>query len=195
MSQAFESALFNLLKKIDGTIPDTVEDRVKVFIAGGAAVHFYTGYRISGDLDASFSRRLALSDDTQVAYKNEAGENVLLYLDMQYSTSFALIHEDHKDDSRPDSLTTSRLRHLDVRYLSPVDLAVSKIARLEQHDREDIIELARRGMIDAQSVQKRANEALSNFVGYVDRLKTSIDIACNDIESVQSATPAQRPGP
>ena len=33
---------------------------IKMYVAGGAALHFYTGERVSRDVDAVFSRRIAL---------------------------------------------------------------------------------------------------------------------------------------
>jgi len=71
--------------------------------------------------------------------------------------------------------------------LSPVDLAVTKLSRFADQDREDIELLAKRGLIDSASVRKRAEEALGGYVGDVGSVRTSIDIACRLIESVRSS--------
>jgi hypothetical protein len=55
------------------------------------------------------------------------------------------------------------LRELFV--LSPVDLAVSKIARLADNDREDIQALVRLGLTTAQAIEQRATSALAGYVG------------------------------
>ena len=73
-------------------------------------------------------------------------------------------------------------RKLDVHLLSPLDLAVSKLSRFEEHDREDIAALAREGLIDARSLRRRAQDALPSYVGNIDRVKSSIDIACRLVE-------------
>ena len=71
---------------------------------------------------------------------------------------------------------------LDVRLLAPVDLAVSKIARLSDQDREDIAALARAGLVKAAALRQRAEEALGGYVGDVARVRNSIDIACRIAE-------------
>lgn len=44
--------------------------------------------------------------------------------------------------------------------LSPVDLAVSKIARFADNDKEDIAALVRLGLTTADEVEQRATSAL-----------------------------------
>ena len=61
----------------------------------------------------------------------------------------------------------------------PLDLAVSKISRFAEQDRADITALARRGLIGEASLRRRALEALTYYVGNLDSVKTSIDLACD----------------
>ncbi|MCY3878093.1 MAG: hypothetical protein OXF74_02800 [Rhodobacteraceae bacterium] len=49
--------------------------------------------------------------------------------------------------------------------IDPVDLAVSKVARFGERDREDIRELAKSGLVGPHVFVARAEEALSNYVG------------------------------
>lgn len=163
---------------------------VAMYVAGGAALHFYTGERISQDVDAVFSRRVALPDDLDVAYRDADGRARVLYFDRQYNDTFGLLHEAAHDDAVPLALEGVEAHVLDVRLLSPVDLAVSKIARLSDQDRADIAALARAGLVKADSLRRRAEEALGAYVGDVARVRTSIDIACR---IVAEATPAPRP--
>jgi len=71
---------------------------------------------------------------------------------------------------------------LDVRVLSPVDLAVSKLGRFASHDRDDIAALARHKLIDSAKLRRRAEEALAGYVGDVARLRGSIEIACRIVD-------------
>jgi len=64
---------------------------LRMFVAGGAALHFYTGERISGDIDAALSRRVIAGDDLEVSYVDAAGTPRLLYFDTQYNETFALV--------------------------------------------------------------------------------------------------------
>jgi len=165
---------------------------IRMFVAGGAALHFYTGERVSQDIDAVFSRRIALPENLEVAYRDADGAARLLYFDRQYNDSFALLHEDAHDDSLSLNLEGIDPAVVEVRLLSPLDLAVSKIARLSDQDRDDILALARREMISATALRKRAEEALAGYIGDLDRLRTSIDIAVNIVQDAQRKASAKR---
>lgn len=145
-----------------------------MFVAGGAALHFYTGERVSEDIDAVFSRRIVLPDKLEVAYRDADGAARLLYFDHQYSDTLALMHEDAHKDSVPLSLTGIDARKLDVRLLAPLDLAVSKLSRFSDQDRDDIMTLARRKLIRAPALRVRAEQALDGYVGGIDRIQGNI---------------------
>jgi len=145
-----------------------------MYVAGGAALHFHTGDRVSVDVDAVFSRRIALPDGLEVAYRDEDGSARLLYFDRQYNDTLGLMHEDAQDDSIPLELEGIDSRVLDVRILTPVDLAVSKLGRFSGQDRADIAALARRGLLSATNLEKRALEALEIYVGDTQRLRGNI---------------------
>lgn len=156
---------------------------IRMFVAGGAALHFYTGARVSVDVDAVFSRRIALPEKLEVAYRDADGAPRLLYFDRQYNDTLGLMHEDAQHDSRPLTLPGIDARVLDVRLLAPIDLAVSKLSRYTDQDRDDIVALARRGLIDAAALRRRADEALTAYVGDVDRLKQTIDLTVRLVEA------------
>ncbi len=155
---------------------------VRMYVAGGAALHFHTGERVSRDIDAAFSRRIALPENLEVAYRDADGAARLLYLDRQYSDTLGLMHEDAYDDSVPVSLPGVNAQVLDVRVLSPLDLAVSKLGRFASQDRDDIASLARRKLIGSGSLRRRASEALVAYVGDTARVQASIDIAVRIVE-------------
>lgn len=120
---------------------------VSMYVAGGAALHFYTGERVSRDIDASFSHRLALPENLETAFRDADGSARLLYFDRQDNDTLALMHEDALDDSKPLKLNGVDPKVLDVRLLSPLDLAVTKIGRFSEQDRDDIAALARHGLL------------------------------------------------
>ena len=154
---------------------------IKMYVAGGAALHFYTGERVSRDIDAAFSHRIALPENLEVAYRDADGAARLLYLDRQYSDTLGLMHEDAYEIAEiltfPDSQGV-----IEVRLLSPADLAITKLGRFSSQDRDDIAALARRKLIDSKSLRKRAEEALGGYVGDVARVQTSIELACRIVE-------------
>lgn len=148
---------------------------IQMYVAGGAALHFHTGERVSVDVDAVFSRRIALPDRLDVAYRDEDGAARLLYFDRQYNDTLGLMHEDAHTDSLPLTLPGIDSRVLDVRILTPLDLAVSKLGRFSEQDRADIAALARRGLIDPPGLESRATEALGGYVGDTKRVRRNID--------------------
>jgi hypothetical protein len=150
---------------------------VRMYVAGGAAIHFYTGERVSVDVDAVFSRRVALPEGLDVAYRDEDGAARLLYFDRQYNDTLGLLHEDAHDASIPLHLDGIDPAVLDVRLLSPVDLAVTKVGRWSAQDRQDVEALARLRLVDADEFEVRATEALGLYVGDTSRMKGNIGAA------------------
>jgi hypothetical protein len=161
---------------------------IKMYVAGGAATYFYTGARVSRDVDATFSRRIALPNDLEVTYRDSDGAPRLLYFDRQYNDTFALIHEDAYSDSVPLALKLMDASVLDVRLLSALDLAVSKISRLSSQDRDDITALGSRGLIKSEALRRRSEEALKNYVGNLDTLRGGIDFACRIVRGIEQRT-------
>jgi len=72
------------------------------------------------------------------------------------------MHEDYLDDAIPLDLGVEQIR---LHVLSPLDLAVSKIARFADNDKEDIAELVRLGLTTADEIEQRAISALAGYVG------------------------------
>jgi Nucleotidyltransferase of unknown function (DUF6036) len=156
---------------------------VRMYVAGGAALQLHIGTRVSEDIDATFSRRLVLSNDLSVSYRDVDGHARVLYLDRNYNDSLGLLHEDAYSDSVPISIPGVDRKWVDVRLLSPLDLAVSKLSRFSDQDRQDIEALARERLISAKALRRRAEEALVGYIGNIDVLRNTIDIACRLIDA------------
>jgi len=132
-----------------------------------------------------------LPKDLSVSYRDADGSPRLLYFDTQYNDTLALMHPDAARDAVRITLEGVDASRLEVRLLSPVDLAVSKLARFSSQDRDDIVELAKLGLLSAEALRHRANEALPDYVGNLAPVRTSIDLASRAIED---AAPRRRPG-
>lgn len=190
----YVAAFRELAKRIAASL-ENVSPRalpIRMYVAGGAALHFHTGERVSVDVDAVFSRRVALPDHLEVSYRDEAGVARLLYFDHQYNDTLGLMHEDAHDDSVPLALEGIDPAVLDVRVLTPLDLAVSKLGRFSAQDRADIAALARRGLITAASLAQRANEALEAYVGDTQRLRGNIASAVQMVSEAGTAAASGR---
>jgi hypothetical protein len=154
-----------------------------MYVAGGAALYLLTGERVTEDIDATFSKRVLFDEEIEVSYRDPDGRARLMYLDRNYNDTLGLLHEKAYEDSKPVDVPGIDKNLLEVRVLSPVDLAVTKLARFTDQDREDIQLLATKGLIDSVSVRTRAEEALGSYVGNAASVRTSIDIACRLIDA------------
>jgi hypothetical protein len=172
-----ESSLAELPKR---TLP------IRMYVAGGAALHLYTGERVSRDIDAAFSHRIALPENLEVAYRDADGAARLLYFDRQYNDTLGLLHEDAQEDSVPLVLDGIDPGVLEVRLLSALDLAVSKIGRFSSQDREDIATLARHKLLSSVKLRQRSEDALGGYVGDTIRLQGSIDLATRIVADIEA---------
>lgn len=165
---------------------------IRMHVGGGAALHMYTGARVSRDIDASFSHRIALPENLEVSYRDADGVARLLYFDRQYNEMLGLLHEDAHDDSLALTLEGIDSGILEVRLLSPLDLAVSKLGRFSEQDREDVETLARQRLVASQALRARAEEALLGYVGDISRVQGSIDLAVRIVADQEARSGAKR---
>ena len=68
----YVAAFVELASRIAAALKDVAPNAlpIQMYVAGGAALHFHTGERVSVDVDAVFSRRVALPDRLVVAYRD-----------------------------------------------------------------------------------------------------------------------------
>lgn len=168
-----ESPLAQAMRKLFLKLEErlALTEQVRVYLAGGMAVHLYTAIRATTDVDAEFGKRLILPNDLTVEVVLDEGARRVLYLDTNYNPAFSLLHEDYQQDATPVDFG---LRWLDLRVLTPTDLAVSKLMRFEQNDRVDIRSLASAGLISAGGVEQRATEAMAGYFGDQSGLKHNL---------------------
>jgi Nucleotidyltransferase of unknown function (DUF6036) len=179
---AFSALVGKIAQSLKGTPASALP--IRMYVAGGAALQLHIGARVSEDIDATFSRRLMLSDDLSVAYRDVDGQARVLYLDRNYNDSLGLLHENAYRDSVPVTIPGVNNKWIEVRVLSPLDLAVSKLSRFSDQDRQDVEALAREHLISAKALRRRAEAALSGYIGNIDAVKkNTIDIACRLAEA------------
>jgi len=182
---AYVEAFSTLIQRLLRSANAGSKEPITMYLAGGAAMHFYTGARMTDDVDAVFDRKLLVPADLAVIYRDAEGKARSVYFDVNYNETYALLHEDaHQDAVR---LPLKRIQGVRIFVLQPVDLAVSKLARFSEIDREDILQLARNRLVTAQALRARAEAALPSYVGDPIPVRTSIDSACRDIEAHERA--------
>ena len=154
-----------------------------LYLAGGMAVHLYTGQRVTTDIAAEFGARVAIPNDLTVEVVAEDGSEQVLYFDTNYNPMFGLMHEDYREDAVELRIDLQRIR---LFVLSPLDLAVSKLARFADNDREDIEALVDAGHVSAVRLESRAKEASKGFVGGVSMIRFDIDDAVATARAVEA---------
>jgi hypothetical protein len=181
---AYVEAFKSLVQRLVRSAKATSKEPLTMYLAGGAALHFYTGARMTDDVDAVFDRKLLIPPDLAVIYRDAEGKARSVYFDINYNEIYALLHDNaHQDAAR---LALEGLDGARIFVLQPVDLAVSKLARFSEIDRKDMVRLAADGLIIGNELRKRAEEALPGYVGNPDPVRISIDLACRDIEGLRT---------
>ena len=183
---ALKRAVGEIVQRIGKNLPE-LQQPISMYLAGGVAINFYTGYRSTRDIDASFSRLILLpkKEELAIAYVTQAGEKRSIYLDTNYNNSFAIIHPDHEDDSLVVEGEEFKNKNICLKILNPVDLAVSKIARFVGKDKEDIEQLALNKLINAPEVEQRTIEALDYYIGNTTMISLNLQEAIEIINQTQ----------
>lgn len=174
-------ATTQLVERIGGTLPERMkDDPLRIILTGGVAASLYRDLRTSRDVDAIFSHRVLLPQDIVVSYIDMEGTPQVLSWDSQYHPSIGLLHPNAENDAIfVASLADDKIK---LMVLTPTDLAVTKIGRFYENDRNDIIGLTKEGLLNAEAVKKRAEEALSYYVGDTRFLKYNIKDAVKYIQ-------------
>lgn len=179
---AYVEAFGTLVRRLVRSAKVTPKKPITLYLAGGAAMHFYTGARMTDDVDAVFDRKLLVPSDLAVIYRDAQGKARSVHFDVTYNETFALLHEDAHEDAI--QLALGGVEGARILVLQPVDLAISKLSRFSEIDRRDILQLAENKLITANDLRRRAEAALPGYVGNPAPVRASIDIACRDIETL-----------
>ena len=178
---ALAEGLRELFKQLEERL--SLRSPVNVYLAGGMAVHLYTSDRVTTDVDAEFGARVFIPNDLIVDVTLEDGTREAVHFDTNYNSTFALMHEDYTDDAIPLDMG---IEHIRLYVLSPLDLAVSKIARFADNDKDDIAALVRLGLTSADEIEQRATSALAGYIGGQAMLKLNLRDAVALARGVES---------
>ncbi len=85
-----------------------------------------------------------------------------------------VLPDDYLNKSRP---IATRLKNIDLRALDPVDIIITKIARLDERDEQDIESCITNFQITRKQIEQRAKDM--NYAGsdeiFMDNLKTVLE--------------------
>ena len=140
-----------------------LDEPVHAWLAGGFAVHFHTQHRMSQDVDIKWSHRIPIPPDMRIfeIAGSGGGASDVVVMDGNFADVFGSFPPDWEKRSQE----AHRFDNIVLHVIDPVDLAVSKVARFSERDRNDIRALAELGLINPDVFARRADEALSCYVG------------------------------
>lgn len=185
---AFSKGLRQLFADLERRL--SLRQPLTAYLAGGMAVHLYTGLRVTNDVDVEFTARILIPNDLMVEVSDDAGDPQLIHFDTNYNPMFALLHEDYQQDAVEVPFGLENIR---LRVLSPVDLAVSKIARFAPNDQEDIQALVRRGLTSADAIEARGREALTGYIGNLGMVEFNLRDAVALAREQEALAPRRGP--
>lgn len=155
---------------------------VQAYIAGGVAVNYHTGHRMSRDVDIKWSHRIPIPPDMsffEVADPDDPFDVHVIGFDGSFNDTLGSFPPDWEQRC----IEVARAGDIILSIMDPTDLAVSKVSRFEDRDKEDIRELASAGLVDLEAFKERAEEALSYFVGNTTFIEHNLKDAIELIET------------
>ena len=177
---SFKGAIFKMMDIISTKIPDNVQEPVKAYLTGGSAVHFYSGSRVSDDVDLILLHTVNIPEDLTVVWLDEDDNINQVAYDYTYNSTLGLMHEDFEDRAK---LLKSIDNKFEIYLLSPIDLIITKISRYALNDEDDIKKIIDQCSIDKDELYILAKDTinvsvavdkefamtkLSWIIGYID---------------------------
>jgi len=159
---SFKNAVYKMMDIIGDRIPDNIQEPVKAYITGGSAVHFYSGSRVSDDVDLILSHSVNIPDDLTVIWLDDNQTINEISYDQNYNSTLGLIHEDYEDRARLLKLIDGKF---EIYLLSPVDLIITKISRYASNDEDDIKKIIDECTLDKDELNMLAKDTIKVSVG------------------------------
>ncbi len=164
MQDNYAAAVLEIFKRISAHNSEHYPVKAAaIYLAGGAAVHFYVNARVSDDIDAIMEPyRPAIPADLEVVWKNEEGELKALSFDYLYNPMFGLLDEGYQERAYHWKDIDD---NVNLYVLHPIDLVITKLVRYSDSDIADIEALIRLESFDIDTFERLALKALSESAG------------------------------
>ena len=160
----FTNAIYEIIRKVDEHNKAlNLAEKVVLYLAGGAAVHFYTNMRVSDDVDVIMEPfRPAIPEYLEAIWTDENDEKKTLVFDYNYNPTLGLLQEDF--DYRAQKIKT--IGNIDIHVLHPIDLVITKIARFAANDEQDIEALVKVKAFNINEFERLATDAINVTPGF-----------------------------
>lgn len=188
---AFSQAIIKMFENLDSYLSrsynDLPKNAVSVYIFGGCAMHMHVGARTSNDVDAELRSVKELKPINtikqaiqSVYFDDEEGFPRSLDWDGGFSPSIASVAAGYEERAMLIHKTKSQL--VSLYLVSAVDIAVSKIGRLEEVDRHDIKALYNNHLFTLKEFVETAEIAKDYCTTAINKLEFNIKMAVNLLE-------------
>ncbi|MEM8718369.1 MAG: DUF6036 family nucleotidyltransferase [Cyanobacteria bacterium P01_G01_bin.39] len=188
---AFSQAILEMFENLDSYLSQSYsnlpENAVSVYIFGGCAMHMHTGTRTSNDVDAELQSVKELKPVNSIEkaiqsvdFDDEDGFPRSLDWDGGFSPSIASIAAGYEE--RATQIHTTKSKLVSIYLVSAVDIAVSKIGRLETVDCQDIKSLYRNRLFTLEEFRETAAIARDYCTTAINKLEFNIKMAINILE-------------
>lgn len=155
---SFQNAIYTMMDIISEKIPSNMSSPVKAYITGGSAVHFYTGSRVSDDVDLILSHSVRIPQDLSVVWLDENQTIHQVSYDYNYNPTLGLLHEDFEDRAKLIKIIDNKF---EIYLLSPIDLIITKISRYASNDEDDIENIIESCDIDKKLLEELALDTIN----------------------------------
>ena len=164
MDNNFTNAVYEIFEKIARNNQELEFDKeISIYLAGGAAVHFYVNARVSDDVDAIMEPYSpSIPEDLEVIWNTEEGEPKALSFDYQYNPCYGLLHYDYQE--RAHKLKEIG-KNIVLYVLHPIDLVVTKLSRYSPSDEKDIEALVQLKSFEIEKFKELANTMIKEAAG------------------------------
>ena len=172
----------SFLKELDATL----SDEFRFHCMGGFVVTFLYGYsRTTSDIDVlgmvttdkRFSALVKLGGKGSALHQNHG-----VYLDC-----VAITQVPDSYDERLTEMFPGTLKYLRLFAFDPYDLALSKLERNQQRDRDDVKYLAQAVPLDLSVLQERYRKEMRPYLGNPDREDKTLKLWIEAIEEERTS--------
>jgi Nucleotidyltransferase of unknown function (DUF6036) len=171
----------SFLKELD----DTLSEELKFHCMGGFVVTFLYGFsRTTSDLDVFY---VATTDDRFSTLIELGGEGSALHKKYRVCLHYVTVAQvPDSYDQRLTEMFSGSFEHLRLFAFNPYDLALSKLERNEQIDRDDVKHLARTIPLDLSLLQDRYQSEMRPYLGRPAREDLTLKLWVEAIEEERS---------
>lgn len=166
----------SFLKEIDELVSEPVEFHC---LGGFVVTTLYGSARSTADFDV-----LSIAPRTEIeTLLRLAGEGSKLHKKHRVYLDFVTIAQTPEDyEERLREMFSGSLQNIRLFALDPYDLALTKIERTIQRDRDDVKHLARTVPFDLEVLKQRYYDELRVYLGVPERSDTTLELWIEAIE-------------